>query len=139
MNSTIDRLKRVVDRIKKSNPFVNFEEISVLSLLNKLSEEDQLAEVEAESVVFPFIDSPSEAVQLAAVNQNGYLVKFIDNPSESVQLAAVNEIADSIRYIKAPSDSVLLFMLKNRKTIQLKVDLKEEVLERLIKLSKENV
>jgi len=73
---------------------------------NKLSEKDQIAAVEKNSLSIQYIENPSEAVQLAAVRKNPYLIQFIENPTEKVQLAAVENSGYSIYYIKNPTEKV---------------------------------
>jgi hypothetical protein len=81
---------------------------------NKLSEKDQIAAVEKNSLSIQYIKNPSEAVQLAAVKRDGPAIQFIKNPSEKVQLAAIKEDPKSIKYIKNPSEKVQLVAVKEK-------------------------
>jgi hypothetical protein len=75
--------------------------------INSMSEEEQIAAIQRDSLAFKRITNPSERVQIAAVQKDTgslvYIYKAGLIPSENVQLAAVRKSPVSIQFIKNPA------------------------------------
>jgi hypothetical protein len=75
---------------------------------NKLTEEEQLKQIEYDKNYFLKVKSPSEEFKLKAIKKNIYVLELIENPSEKLQLYAINKSPMNIAYIKNPIEKVKL-------------------------------
>ena len=107
----ISDIKPQVERLEKVG--TDWPELAIIrkSIDAKTGKDQELDEIRAPG---PVLDRASEEQQIAVVGQNGLRLAEIKDPSEAVQLAAVNQNPNAIVYIKAPSEAVQLAAIKQQ-------------------------